>query len=115
MTKTFYITPYQSNNIKKIGFWALYATLEDDYAKPVNVAAELVVAYARLVDVSLSCVDISVGCGHIAEGLRDVYAAFLHIYRRLVDVYTRMENVSRKAVESYEAKINPSKFNGRWL
>ena len=80
MTKTFYITPYQSNNIKKIGFWALYATLEDDYAKPVDLAAELVVAYARL-----------------------------------VDVYTRTEDVSRKAVESYEAKINPSKFNGRWL
>ena len=52
--------------------------MEDDYAKPVDLAAELVVAYARL-----------------------------------VDVYTRTEDVSRKAVESYEAKINPSKFNGR--
>lgn len=87
--------------------------MEDEYAKPVNVAAFLVDAYAQLLEVFLNCVFVTISCGHIAEGLGDVYAAFLHIYHRLVRVYMLSEDVSWKAVESQETKEDANKFNGR--
>lgn len=86
--------------------------MEDNYAKPEDVAGKLVDTYARLVDISPNCIDIAASCGHIAEGLGDVYAAFLHICR-LADMYVRTEDVARGSVECDKAEEDPDKFNVR--